>query len=145
MFGFCCPALKYFVIFMVCKPLWGMFFPAEAGRNASAERMPSVFECFLIAVALEVYSIHWDFHFIAGVNAEGKKVFLKDIWPLREEIQAVERQYVIPGMFKEVYQKIEVRHKATVPQWEVQVYLFVPSNCTGSWGSIYVLVELVLS
>ncbi|KAG8595286.1 hypothetical protein GDO81_001480 [Engystomops pustulosus] len=42
-----------------------------------------------------------------GVNAEGKPVFLRDIWPTRDEIQAVERKYVIPGMFKEVYEKIE--------------------------------------
>lgn len=42
-----------------------------------------------------------------GVNAKGQQVFLKDIWPSREEIQAVEWKYVIPGMFKEVYQKIE--------------------------------------
>ncbi|EPY75099.1 cytoplasmic aconitate hydratase [Camelus ferus] len=42
-----------------------------------------------------------------GVNAKGQQVFLKDIWPTRDEIQVVERQYVIPGMFKEVYQKIE--------------------------------------
>uniref|UniRef100_A0A8C0XSW1 Iron-responsive element-binding protein 1 n=1 Tax=Castor canadensis TaxID=51338 RepID=A0A8C0XSW1_CASCN len=42
-----------------------------------------------------------------GINAKGQQVFLKDIWPSRDEIQAVERQYVIPGMFKEVYQKIE--------------------------------------
>lgn len=42
-----------------------------------------------------------------GTNAKGQQVFLKDIWPTRDEIQAVERQYVIPGMFKEVYQKIE--------------------------------------
>lgn len=47
--------------------------------------------------------------FSPGVNAKGQQVFLKDIWPTRDEIQAVERQYVIPGMFKEVYQKIEVR------------------------------------
>ncbi|XP_053159981.1 cytoplasmic aconitate hydratase [Hemicordylus capensis] len=47
-----------------------------------------------------------------GVNAQGKKVFLKDIWPMRDEIQTVERQYVIPGMFKEVYQKIETVNKA---------------------------------
>lgn len=46
--------------------------------------------------------------FSAGVNAKGQEVFLKDIWPTRDEIQAVERQYVIPGMFREVYQKIEV-------------------------------------
>ncbi|KAM8960180.1 cytoplasmic aconitate hydratase [Pelodytes ibericus] len=42
-----------------------------------------------------------------GVNSDGKPVFLRDIWPTREEIQAVERKYVIPGMFKEVYEKIE--------------------------------------
>lgn len=46
--------------------------------------------------------------FYTGVNASGKKIFLKDIWPTRNEIQAVERQFVIPGMFKEVYEKIEV-------------------------------------
>lgn len=54
--------------------------------------------------------------FPPGVNAKGQQVFLKDIWPTREEIQAVERQYVIPGMFKEVYQKIEVRSRPTRPQ-----------------------------
>lgn len=47
-----------------------------------------------------------------GINAQGKKIFLKDIWPMREEIQAVERQHVIPGMFKEVYQKIETVNKS---------------------------------
>lgn len=43
-----------------------------------------------------------------GVNTEGKKIFLRDIWPTREEIQAVEKQFVIPAMFKEVYEKVEV-------------------------------------
>ncbi|CAL8240359.1 unnamed protein product [Merluccius merluccius] len=42
-----------------------------------------------------------------GVGTEGKPVFLRDIWPTREEIQAVEREFVIPSMFKEVYEKIE--------------------------------------
>lgn len=50
------------------------------------------------------------------MNAKGQQVFLKDIWPTREEIQAVERQYVIPGMFKEVYQKIEVRARPPCPE-----------------------------
>ncbi len=27
---------------------------------------------------------------------------------MREEIQAVERQFVIPAMFKEIYEKVEV-------------------------------------
>ncbi|XP_074661096.1 cytoplasmic aconitate hydratase-like isoform X2 [Tubulanus polymorphus] len=42
-----------------------------------------------------------------GQNAEGKDVYLRDIWPTRNEIQAVENEFVIPAMFKEVYQKIK--------------------------------------
>ncbi|KAL2078886.1 hypothetical protein ACEWY4_024630 [Coilia grayii] len=42
-----------------------------------------------------------------AVTGEGKEVFLRDIWPTREEIQSVEKQFVIPAMFKEVYEKIE--------------------------------------
>uniref|UniRef100_A0A668UGA0 aconitate hydratase n=1 Tax=Oreochromis aureus TaxID=47969 RepID=A0A668UGA0_OREAU len=43
-----------------------------------------------------------------AMNSAGREVFLRDIWPTREEIQAVERTFVIPSMFKEVYEKIEV-------------------------------------
>ncbi|XP_078251250.1 cytoplasmic aconitate hydratase [Rhinoraja longicauda] len=42
-----------------------------------------------------------------GVNTEGKEIFLRDIWPTREELQAIERKFVIPAMFKEVYENIE--------------------------------------
>ena len=35
-----------------------------------------------------------------AVLDDGKEVFLNDIWPSREEIQAVESQYVIPAMFQ---------------------------------------------
>ena len=44
----------------------------------------------------------------AGLNNEGKEVFLRDIWPTRAEIQVVEKEFVIPAMFKEVYSKIGV-------------------------------------
>lgn len=37
---------------------------------------------------------------------DGREVFLRDVWPSREEIHAVESQYVIPVMFQEVYSKI---------------------------------------
>lgn len=63
-----------------------------------------------------------------GVNAKGQKVFLKDIWPTRDEIQAVERQYVIPGMFKEVYQKIETVNES----WNA---LATPSDKLFFWNS----------
>ncbi|KAM9424095.1 cytoplasmic aconitate hydratase [Pholidichthys leucotaenia] len=42
-----------------------------------------------------------------AISSEGKEIFLRDIWPTREEIQAVERTFIIPSMFKEVYEKIE--------------------------------------
>uniref|UniRef100_A0AAQ4QMT3 Cytoplasmic aconitate hydratase n=1 Tax=Gasterosteus aculeatus aculeatus TaxID=481459 RepID=A0AAQ4QMT3_GASAC len=42
-----------------------------------------------------------------AINCDGKAIFLGDIWPTREEIQAVERTFVIPSMFKEVYEKID--------------------------------------
>lgn len=43
-----------------------------------------------------------------GVRPDGSKVYLREIWPTRQEIQAVEQKHVIPAMFKEVYEKIEV-------------------------------------
>lgn len=42
-----------------------------------------------------------------GTNKQGEKVYLKDIWPSRDEIQEVEQKFVIPAMFKEVYSKIQ--------------------------------------
>lgn len=42
-----------------------------------------------------------------GKYNDGTPIFLRDIWPTRAEIQAVEQKYVIPAMFKEVYSKIE--------------------------------------
>ncbi|XP_014451830.2 cytoplasmic aconitate hydratase [Alligator mississippiensis] len=62
-----------------------------------------------------------------GVNAEGNKIFLRDIWPTRDEIQAVERQYVIPGMFKEVYKKIETGNES----WNA---LDAPSDKLYTWN-----------
>ncbi|XP_011192810.2 cytoplasmic aconitate hydratase [Zeugodacus cucurbitae] len=41
-----------------------------------------------------------------GEGPSGEKVFLRDIWPTRNEIQDVESKHVIPAMFKEVYSKI---------------------------------------
>lgn len=40
-----------------------------------------------------------------GTDANGKNVFLRDIWPTRSEIQEVENKHVIPAMFQEVYSK----------------------------------------
>lgn len=43
-----------------------------------------------------------------GTRSDGSPVYLRDIWPTRAQIQEVETKYVIPGMFKEVYEKIEL-------------------------------------
>ena len=42
-----------------------------------------------------------------GYSSDSKPVFLRDIYPTRAEIQAVEEQYVIPSMFQQVYSSIE--------------------------------------
>ncbi|XP_063782636.1 iron-responsive element-binding protein 2 isoform X5 [Pseudophryne corroboree] len=42
-----------------------------------------------------------------GDNAKGEKIFLRDIWPSREEVLQVEEHLVIPSMFKDLKVKIE--------------------------------------
>lgn len=46
-----------------------------------------------------------------GLDSSGSPVFLKDIWPTRRELQEVERQYVLPVMFKETYAKVTEGNK----------------------------------
>lgn len=41
-----------------------------------------------------------------GTGKDGKEVFLKDIWPSREEIQKVSMSVITPEMFKKVYGSI---------------------------------------
>lgn len=41
-----------------------------------------------------------------GQDAEGNNVFLKDIWPSRDEVQKVTNSVIKPEMFKEIYDKI---------------------------------------
>ncbi|XP_069482095.1 cytoplasmic aconitate hydratase isoform X2 [Ambystoma mexicanum] len=62
-----------------------------------------------------------------GENADGKQIFLRDIWPTRDEIQNVERQFVIPEMFKEVYEKIEKVNES----WN---NLYAPSDQLYLWN-----------
>ncbi|XP_075989651.1 cytoplasmic aconitate hydratase-like [Anticarsia gemmatalis] len=61
-----------------------------------------------------------------GTRADGSPVFLRDIWPTRAEIQEVENKHVIPGMFKEVYEKIEQGS----PSWQA---LSVPQGKLYGW------------
>lgn len=61
-----------------------------------------------------------------GRSEDGREVFLRDIWPSRDEIQSIERKYVIPAMFKDVYEKIELGSK----NWQS---LEAPSGKLFSW------------
>lgn len=38
-------------------------------------------------------------------------MYLRDIWPSRSEVQEVERQYVLPAMFKETYANVTEGNK----------------------------------
>merc|ERR1719494_237214 len=42
-----------------------------------------------------------------GKNADDKPIFLRDIWPSRQELQEVEQKYVIPAVFREIYTKVK--------------------------------------
>lgn len=42
-----------------------------------------------------------------GYSSDNKPVFLRDVYPTRSEIQAVEQQFVIPSMFQHVYSRIQ--------------------------------------
>ncbi|GBN45447.1 Cytoplasmic aconitate hydratase [Araneus ventricosus] len=46
-----------------------------------------------------------------GKGADGQDVYLRDIWPSREEIQEVEAKNVLPAMFNEVYSRIQFGNK----------------------------------
>lgn len=41
-----------------------------------------------------------------GKDTDGNDVFLKDIWPSRDEVQKVTNSTITPVLFKEVYDKI---------------------------------------
>lgn len=64
------------------------------------------------------------------MNADGKKVFLKEIWPTRAEIQEVEKNHVLPAMFKDVYARIETGSSSwqSINVSESQLYSWDPSS-----------------
>ncbi|HEX2831040.1 MAG TPA: aconitate hydratase [Burkholderiales bacterium] len=48
-----------------------------------------------------------------GVDAEGRPVYLRDVWPSDAEIEAVLREHVRPEQFAQAYERIESAAKAT--------------------------------
>ncbi|KCV70163.1 cytoplasmic aconitate hydratase [Fonticula alba] len=47
-----------------------------------------------------------------GTGKDGQAVFLKDIWPSREQIQAAVKEHFLPSMFKEVYDGITTANES---------------------------------
>ena len=46
---------------------------------------------------------------LSGVTPEGKEVFLRDVWPSREEVQQMEEDTVVSSIFQELNSRMEVR------------------------------------
>ncbi|CAG5129079.1 unnamed protein product, partial [Candidula unifasciata] len=46
-----------------------------------------------------------------GTRSDGSPVFLRDIWPKRDLVQAVEKEFVVPAMFQDVYSRISDGNK----------------------------------
>ncbi|CAK8685116.1 cytoplasmic aconitate hydratase-like [Clavelina lepadiformis] len=63
-----------------------------------------------------------------GFGSEGNPVYLRDIWPSRSDIQEVEKKYVLPNMFSEVYSKIQQGNE----EWNS---LNAPNSVLYPWSS----------
>ncbi|KDO71345.1 hypothetical protein CISIN_1g002610mg [Citrus sinensis] len=61
-----------------------------------------------------------------GVGKDGKKIFLRDIWPSSEEVAHVVQKSVLPDMFKATYEAITKGN----PMWN---QLSVPSGTLYAW------------
>lgn len=61
-----------------------------------------------------------------GHGPDGSPIYLRDIWPSRNDIQTIEKKYVVPAMFQEVYSKIETGS----PNWQS---LNAPSGYLYPW------------
>lgn len=99
-------------------------FEGRVHPNTRANYLASPLLCIAYAIA---GTVDIDFETDAlGVNPDGVKVFLRDIWPTYDEIRDVEKKHVIPAMFKEVYGKIELGS----PSWQA---LEAPSGQLYPW------------
>lgn len=83
-------------------------FEGRIHPNTRANYLASPLFVIAYAIAGRV-DIDFEKEPLATVN--GQDVYLREIWPTRAEIQTVESKYVIPAMFKEVYEKISTGNK----------------------------------
>lgn len=79
-------------------------FEGRIHPHTKANYLASPMLCIAYAIAGRI-----DFDFEAtplGHSSEGKPIFLADIWPSREAVQEVEREAVVPAIFRDCYSKI---------------------------------------
>jgi aconitase A len=67
-------------------------------------------------------------NFIPGTDGDGKPVFLKDIWPTRDQIQEVEKRVVVPSMFNDVYSRIQVKQQLLPPTMDNSHCTLIDNN-----------------
>lgn len=80
-------------------------FEGRIHPNTRANYLASPLLCIAYAIAGTV-NINFETEPLA-TDKDGNQVFLRDIWPSSTLIREVEKRYVIPAMFREVYAKIE--------------------------------------
>ena len=63
-----------------------------------------------------------------GKDSHDKEIFLKDIWPSRNEVQEIERRHVIPSVFKLVSNRLNFGNKEwsamNIPNHPEQEHLY---------------------
>uniref|UniRef100_A0A672RH15 aconitate hydratase n=1 Tax=Sinocyclocheilus grahami TaxID=75366 RepID=A0A672RH15_SINGR len=63
-----------------------------------------------------------------GVNSEGKDVYLRDIWPSKEEVNHTEENIVIASMFKELRSRMEVTFWNSLESAESALFPWDPKS-----------------
>jgi len=88
----------------------------SGNRNFDGRIHPYVKEAFLASPALVVaYSLAGTIRFdiendILGKDKDGKDIKLADLWPLDEEIDRIEKEYVRPQMYNAIYEPMFARN-----------------------------------
>ncbi|PIO70441.1 aconitase domain protein [Teladorsagia circumcincta] len=103
----------------------------SGNRNFEGRIHPHVRANYLASPPLAVvYSIlgnvNKDINGVIATTPDGKDVYLRDIWPTREEVAKFEEEFVKPQFFKEVYANIEKGSE----QWQK---LVTPSTKLYPW------------
>nr|QIE05299.1 aconitase ACO1 [Halichondria panicea] len=101
-------------------------FEGRINPHTRANYLASPLLCIAYAIAGSV-SIDFETEPL-GIDESGVEVYLRDIWPSRSEIQQVEREFVLPVMFKETYAKITTGNA----RWNS---LEAPSSLLYPWDS----------